>query len=55
MDDYKLNIIINELERRKDQVETNDDGSFCSWADENYWMTLDEIEDFVESLLDKNS
>ena len=48
----ELNIIINELERRKELIETNDDGSFCSYADENAYFIYDEIEDFVKSLKD---
>lgn len=42
--------IVAEIEKRKEEVSTNEDGSFCSWADESLWMTLDSFQTFVNTL-----
>lgn len=42
--------ILAEIDKRKEQVATDDNGGFCSWADEQYWSILDSFQDYVNTL-----
>jgi len=42
--------LVAEIEKLKNQIDTNEDGSFCSYTDENTWITLDSLQDFINSI-----
>lgn len=42
--------LVAEIERKQEEVSYCENGSFASWADENYYFTLETIKSLIDTL-----